>query len=167
MARGGVLPSAVIGHSSGEIAAAYATGALSVDEAMIVAYYRGFISQQQQQQPPQQATGGMAAIGLGSEAVSRFLQEGVVLACENSPSSTTISGDIDVLEQVMGTIKAQKPDVMVRQLKVDMAYHSRKSGPIFCGELYLTRRIDRSYAALGEDICYIGPAGARSTRYRL
>ncbi|KAL8643711.1 MAG: hypothetical protein Q9226_008169, partial [Calogaya cf. arnoldii] len=127
MARGGVLPSAVIGHSSGEIAAAYATGALSVDEAMIVAYYRGFISQQQ---VPQQATGGMAAVGLGPDAVSQFLQEGVVLACENSPSSTTISGDIDVLEQVVETIKAQKPDVMVRQLKVDMAYHSHHMRPL-------------------------------------
>ncbi len=164
MTRGGVVPSAVIGHSSGEIAAAYATGALSVDEAMIVAYYRGFISQQQPQ--PQQATGGMAAIGLGSEAVSPFLQEGVVLACENSPSSTTISGDIDVLEQVVGTIKAQKPDVMVRQLKVDMAYHSRKSGLGFCSEHYLTRHINRSHAAPCEDICDTRPAGARSARHR-
>jgi acyl transferase domain-containing protein len=40
MARCGIRPNAVIGHSSGEIAAAYATGALSLSEAMIVAYYR-------------------------------------------------------------------------------------------------------------------------------
>ena len=110
----------MVGHSSGEIAAAYAAGALSVSEAMIAAYYRGYVTQEQK------LIGGMAAIGLGSNDTSKYLTDGVVIACENSPSSTTISGDIDALNKVIETIKAQNPDILARQLKVDMAYHSRK-----------------------------------------
>jgi acyl transferase domain-containing protein len=40
----GVRPSAVVGHSSGEISAAYAVGGLSKESALRVAYYRGFVS---------------------------------------------------------------------------------------------------------------------------
>lgn len=119
-ARRGVRPSAVIGHSSGEIGAAYATGALSVFEAIVVAYYRGYVTTKQE------LAGGMAAIGLGSQDTSVFLKDGVVIACENSPSSTTISGDLDQLKEVVESIKAQRPDVLARELKVDMAYHSRE-----------------------------------------
>lgn len=92
---------------------------MSIYEALVVAYYRGYVTQQQK------FNGGMAAIGLDSNAVSKFLEDGVVVACENSPSSTTISGDLDQLENVLKNIKVHKPDVMARQLKVDMAYHSR------------------------------------------
>ena len=87
---------------------------------MIVAYYRGYVTQQHKKK------GGMAAIGLGSNDALKFLTDGVVVACENSPSSSTISGDLDPLNKVIETVKAQKPDVLARQLKVDMAYHSRK-----------------------------------------
>lgn len=68
----------------------------------------------------------MAAIGLRSEDVTKFLKPGVVIACENSPRSTTISGDLDQLDKILENIKAQRPNITVRQLKVDMAYHSRK-----------------------------------------
>ena len=94
---------------------------MSTYEALVVAYYRGFVTQQQK------LTGGMAAIGLDTNAVSNFLKDGVVIACENSPSSTTISGDLDQLEKVVENIRFQKPNVLARQLKVDIAYHSRKS----------------------------------------
>ncbi|KAK3687394.1 KR domain-containing protein [Podospora appendiculata] len=118
LSRAGIAPTAVVGHSSGEIAAAYATGALSMAEAVILAYYRGYVTKQQT------LVGGMAAVGLGREDVAPFLVDGVVVACENSPNSTTISGDKDRLELVIDAIKADKPDVLARQLKVDMAYHS-------------------------------------------
>ena len=120
LARCGIRPSAVIGHSSGEIAAAYATSALSLPEALIVAYYRGFVTRNQT------INGGMAAIGLGADEITTFLSRGVVIACENSPSSTTISGDLDQLEKVVATIKEQRSDVLARLLKVNIAYHSRR-----------------------------------------
>ena len=132
MARCGIRPDAVIGHSSGEIAAAYATGALSLSEAIIVAYYRGYITKKQK------LVGGMAAIGLDMDATSEFLIDGVVIACQNSPNSTTISGNLLELEKVVGAIKMQRPDVLARQLKVDMAYHSRKY--LQCGGLLYTNK---------------------------
>ncbi|KAI9741492.1 MAG: hypothetical protein M1818_004298 [Claussenomyces sp. TS43310] len=116
--RCGIRPSAVIGHSSGEIAAAYAAKALSLDEAMIVAYYRGYVTKKQTM------VGGMAAVGLDTHEVSQFLQPGVVIACENSPNSTTISGDLDQVKMIIRTVQEQRPDVLARELKVDMAYHS-------------------------------------------
>ena len=120
LARCGVRPDAVIGHSSGEIAAAYATGALSITEAMIVSYYRGYITKDQK------LAGGMATIGLDANTTSKFLRDGVVVACENSPNSITISGNLPQLEEVIEDLKKNRPDVFARYLKVDMAYHSRK-----------------------------------------
>ena len=114
----GIRPSAVVGHSSGEIAAAYATGAISMEEAIIIAYYRGYVCKHSA------AKGGMAVVGLDSEATRSFLRPGVVIACENSHSSTTISGDKDVLLSVLEEVKERHHDVLARELKVNMAYHS-------------------------------------------
>ena len=72
------------------------------------------------------SAGGMAAVGLNANSASQFLGNGVVIACENSPDSATISGDLHELGKVIREIKDQRPDVLVRQLKVDMAYHSRE-----------------------------------------
>ncbi|KNG81092.1 putative polyketide synthase [Aspergillus nomiae NRRL 13137] len=119
LATWGVKPCAVVGHSSGEIAAAYAAGAISRKEAIITAFYRGFVCRNLK------VVGGMAAIGLGQKEVAPYLVPGVSIACENSTSSTTLSGDLDVLESVMGAIKKDHPNILVRQLEVEMAYHSR------------------------------------------
>ena len=118
--RCGIRPAAVIGHSSGEIAAAYACGVLPLQAALAIAYYRGFIMK------GQTSYGGMAAIGLGARAVSKFLSSGVVIACENSEDSTTISGDLTELGETLARITEERPDTLVRKLKVDMAYHSRE-----------------------------------------
>ncbi|KAI4098755.1 MAG: hypothetical protein L6R37_006311 [Teloschistes peruensis] len=114
----GVRSSAAVGDSSGEIAAAYATGAISMEEAIIVAYYRGVITRDSSKK------GSMAAIGLDSITTSKFLKPGVVVACENSPSSTSISGDEGILVSILKEIKNHYPDVLARQLKVDMTYQS-------------------------------------------
>ncbi|KAL4970621.1 type I polyketide synthase [Aspergillus stella-maris] len=114
----GVTPSAVVGHSSGEIAAAYAAGALSKDSALIAAFYRGYVCKNPTR------LGGMAAIGLGKAEVLPFLLPGVGVACENSGSSVTLSGDFEALGQVMDTIKVHSDQVFVRKLSVEMAYHS-------------------------------------------
>ena len=119
-ARFGIFPTAVIGHSSGEIAAAYAAGGLSLREAIIIAYYRGFITKKKT------LKGGMAAVGLNLSEVSQFLIDGVEIACENSPTSVTISGDVDKVRDIMALIKKRRPDVLLRELKVNIAYHSRK-----------------------------------------
>jgi len=75
---------------------------------------------------PKNCPGGMAAIGLGVEEVKLYLLPGVVVGCENSPNSTTITGDKRILEKVMDSIRSTHPETLVRALQVDRAYHSRK-----------------------------------------
>lgn len=113
----GITPAAVVGHSSGEIAAAYTAGALTAREAIIVAYYRGRIAGNAQQ-------GAMAAVGLGRHAVAPHLIPGVSIACENSPDNVTLSGNIKEVEQIMTSLKEEHADLFVRRLKVNVAYHS-------------------------------------------
>jgi len=117
----GVEPTAVLGHSSGEIAAAYACDALTMEEAIICAYLRGRATKK-----PADTPGAMAAIGLGAFEILPHLTEGVVIACENSPSNTTLSGDEDKIMEVLQAMKDHRPDVSARRLQVDMAYHSRE-----------------------------------------
>lgn len=116
--RLGIFPAAVAGHSSGEIAAAYAAGHIPLQMAIKAAYYRGLITKFADK------SGGMAVVGMGARDVSRYLIEGVVVACENSPSSSTISGVQELVEKVLTSIRKENPDIFSRLLKVDMAYHS-------------------------------------------
>lgn len=120
----GVRPDMVVGHSSGEIAAAYSCGSISADDAIAVAYYRGKVMLEEAGNTKTTA-GRMAAIGLGPNQVQPYLADGVSIGCENSPESTTITGDQDAVEQAMQRIKDANPDVFVRALRVDRAYHSR------------------------------------------
>ncbi|KAG4429988.1 hypothetical protein IFR05_014525 [Cadophora sp. M221] len=114
-----VKPDVVLGHSSGEIAAAYACGAISSREAIVIAYYRGKVMLD-----IDSSVGGMAAIGLGVKEVEPFLRHGVLVGCENSPKSVTLTGDKDVLAEVAKVIKEAHPDALVRALLVNRAYHS-------------------------------------------
>ena len=89
----GVTPAGFLGHSAGEIACGYADGALSRTECVLVAYHRGRMC------PEFGITHGlMAAVGLSAEdADARLLAHGklgCVVACDNSPASTTLSGGL-------------------------------------------------------------------------
>ncbi|GAA83278.1 KR domain-containing protein [Aspergillus luchuensis IFO 4308] len=112
------VPHAVLGHSSGELAAAYAAGKVTAGQALISAFYRGVAAQKVTK------IGFMAAVGMGIDETRPFLRPGVVIACENSPSSVTLSGDSDELQHVIQAIRMSRPDVLVRELKSDTAYHS-------------------------------------------
>ncbi|OCK74548.1 putative polyketide synthase [Lepidopterella palustris CBS 459.81] len=113
-----IRPAAVVGHSSGEIGAAYAAGVLTLREAIVTAYYRGYANAQCK------LSGGMVAVGLGREQVRSHLISGVNIACENSSSSVTLSGDVVPLEKVMSALRENYPDALVRKLRVPLAYHS-------------------------------------------
>lgn len=125
----GIIPSAVTGHSSGEIAAAYAAGAVTADEAIIIAFYRGLTTKLCSRR------GAMAAIGIGRAEATLYLEEGVTIACENSPQSVTLSGDEDVIDSILEQLKSDDAAVFARRLKTDgMAYHSHhmtEFGPIY------------------------------------
>ncbi|KAH7305604.1 hypothetical protein B0I35DRAFT_362109 [Stachybotrys elegans] len=114
----GVTPAKVVGHSSGEIAAAYSIGALSHRDAIAVAYFRG-------QTSTGRPGGGMMAVGCSREDAHKLMQETnlhVTVACVNSPSNVTLSGDVTTLE-ALREILAER-GVFARRLKVEVAYHS-------------------------------------------
>ncbi|RDW86492.1 type I polyketide synthase [Aspergillus mulundensis] len=118
LAAWNIKPSAVVGHSSGEVASAYAAGVLNRKEAIIAAYYRGYACARCE------IPGAMAAVGLGRDDVEQHLKSGVVLACENSNASVTISGDLTAVEGTIESLKQADPNVFVRRLRVPVAYHS-------------------------------------------
>ncbi|ORY63395.1 uncharacterized protein BCR38DRAFT_410325 [Pseudomassariella vexata] len=121
----GISPSSVTGHSSGEIAAAYAAGALSLEAAMSVAHHRGQAVIRMREKYPD-LKGSMLAVGAGPEFVlplAQLVQSGVaVVACENSPSSVTASGDELAIDELAEMIEARQ--LFNRKLRVDVAYHS-------------------------------------------
>ncbi|EKG15216.1 Beta-ketoacyl synthase [Macrophomina phaseolina MS6] len=121
----GVSPVRVVGHSSGEIGAAYAAGALDRQSAWKVAYFRGLVSSK-----PTPRKGTMLAVGSSASEVQPFLDQvnaelpdgELVVACYNSPRSITCSGDeakIDRLKELV-----DEDQVFARKLKVSNAYHS-------------------------------------------
>ncbi|KAK4448640.1 Nonribosomal peptide synthetase-like protein [Podospora aff. communis PSN243] len=132
----GLRPVAVVGHSSGEIGAAYAAGHLSLRDAVVVAYYRGLHLGREDGEAEVDAAdrkGSMCALGLDEGAARRFLSRQkysgrISLAAVNSPSSCTLSGDEDAINNVIEECKAD--GVFCRQLRVDMAYHSHHMLPM-------------------------------------
>ncbi|KAI8316560.1 Highly reducing polyketide synthase gloL [Colletotrichum sp. SAR11_240] len=131
----GVTPDAVVGHSSGETAAAYASGAITAEDAIRIAYHRGQITLLIKAAHK----GSMAAVGLGPSQVQKFLRPGVMIGCVNSPASVTLSGEADVLEDVVKDIMAEHPGVLARSLHVECGYHSQH---MKTAEMDFTRRLE-------------------------
>ena len=122
----GIKPVVTVGHSSGEIAAAFAAGLISATEAIIAAYYRGKVVS------GVTTNGAMLAVGLSAEAVTPFLKDlsgQVVIACHNSPVSVTLSGDANALEIVKKKLDVES--VFARFVKTGgKAYHSHHMQPV-------------------------------------
>ena len=121
----GIKPSAVAGHSSGEIAAAYAKGAISREAAWAISFHRGRLSANIRGLAPS-INGSMLATGLNAEQVQPYIEKltdgDAVVACKNSPSSTTVSGDSTAIAQLENLLKADGH--FARRLVVETAYHS-------------------------------------------
>ena len=117
----GVVPTAVVGHSSGETAAAFAAGAITAEEAILIAYNRGQITRIIKAAH----NGSMAAVGLSRKQVESFLRPGVIIGCENSPENMTLSGESDILRRILLEISSHYPEVLSRSLRVECGYHSR------------------------------------------
>ena len=120
LASWSVYPSGVVGHSSGEIAAAYAAGRNTAAEAITTAYFRGQTVAQNKQK------GAMLAVGLGLEQVEEYLvglERVVKVAAVNSPGSVTLSGEQEDVEKLSKTFNQE--GVFNRLLKTGgNAYHS-------------------------------------------
>lgn len=121
----GIHPTAVAGHSSGEIGAAYAAGIITFEAAMAVAYHRGRLIPILKKKFPD-LQGRMMAIGGTKEEVSPLIESLTAkearIACFNSPSSLTISGDEPAIAELEKL--AEDKQMFNRRLMVDVAYHS-------------------------------------------
>ncbi|MBS2549394.1 acyltransferase domain-containing protein [Catenulispora sp. NL8] len=115
----GVEPFAVVGHSMGEVAASYVAGAISLRDAARIICRRSLIMRRLS------GTGAMLAVELtvdeAREAIAGH-EDVVSLAVNNSPRSTVLSGDRDVLSGIAEQLTAR--EVFHRWVKVDVASHS-------------------------------------------
>ncbi|KAB8278611.1 hypothetical protein BDV30DRAFT_233574 [Aspergillus minisclerotigenes] len=123
-----VHPTVVVGHSSGEIAAAYSIGALDRRSAISVAYYRGLLSSQLANNNTK--VGGMLSANLTETDVASYFETiqaqhgylGISVGCINSPKNVTITGDIDQIDSLKQTL--DQAGIFARKLAVRVAYHS-------------------------------------------
>lgn len=127
LAAQGYRPVAVIGHSVGEVAAAWASGALSLEDATQVIYHRSRL------QGLTRGNGQMAAVGLSAEATAAVLVElgldaQLVVAGENSHRGATVAGSVDALAVLEAALTERQ--VFVRRLDLDYAFHSPAMNPI-------------------------------------
>ena len=122
----GISPDAVVGHSMGEVAAAYISGALSLDDAARIICSRSRLMK------TVAGTGGaMAVTELSREdaekTAARFPGK-LSVAVNNSPKSTVLAGDKAAIDEVLSDLEAK--GLFCRLVKVDVASHSPQMDPL-------------------------------------
>ncbi|KAI1412962.1 hypothetical protein F5Y13DRAFT_199455 [Hypoxylon sp. FL1857] len=140
----GITPAAVIGHSSGEIAAAYAAGSLTKETACKVTFYRGILAGKLTKTTVSSSTmsrGAMMSVNIPQDKVSTYiekidstgkgqvLKDSIHLACVNSPLNCTLSGT----EEAITLLKSHldKDGIFAHKLNTGgLAYHSPSMQPI-------------------------------------
>lgn len=122
----GVEPELVIGHSFGEVTAAYVAGALPLEEIPRLVLHRGLIRHDVDR------AGTMAAIGLGADALAPYLPAdgSVEIGAYNAPGMVTVSGEVSAIEALMARLAAEAPAVRTRRLDLDFAWHSSWLDPV-------------------------------------
>jgi NADPH:quinone reductase-like Zn-dependent oxidoreductase/SAM-dependent methyltransferase/malonyl CoA-acyl carrier protein transacylase len=124
LASWNVYPERVVGHSSGEIPAAYAARRLTREGAWKAAYFRGYVSAKQLA-----VKGAMIAVGLSEAQLNPYLERAhneskgeLIIACYNSPKNNTVSGDEAMVDKLKVLLDVD--GVFARKLNVKNAYHS-------------------------------------------
>ncbi|KAI2933105.1 hypothetical protein CBS147320_1624 [Aspergillus niger] len=125
----GVVPWGVVGHSSGEIAAAFCAGAISRESAWTIAYFRGALAARVAESKTGER-GAMMAVGLTASELQPHIdeisavhgQQCLSIGCINSANNITATGldkSIDALK-----VRLDEKKVFARKLKIPLAYHS-------------------------------------------
>lgn len=127
-------PVVVIGHSSGEIAAAYCAGFLCQESALRVSYFRGVLSSKLALESKANPW-GMASVGLTASEIPEVIEEmqarhqylsdeatKITISCMNCPTNTTVSGPLAFLDAFVDHLSST--GIFARKLKVDVGYHS-------------------------------------------
>ena len=84
----GIVPDGIIGHSFGEIACAYADGCLTTEEALLVTYIRGIVTESDKKIP----RGLMAVVGMSWNEAKKICPKGVSVVCNNAKDTVVLSG---------------------------------------------------------------------------
>lgn len=124
LAQYGVHPKAIVGHSVGEVSAAYVSGMLSLEDAVKVSYHRALL------QASTAGSGGMLAVGLSEvEVLERIAgRADLCIAAVNSPSGVTLAGAQSAITGLSDELT--NLGVFTRQLRVEVPYHSHLMDPI-------------------------------------
>ncbi|TGJ79689.1 hypothetical protein E0Z10_g9084 [Xylaria hypoxylon] len=118
----GIHPAVVVGHSSGEIAAAYTAGIVTGKQAILASYYRGKSLEKLT------SRGAMMVVGLSADRARRLIKDeglvdAILIACVNSPDSMTLSGTPEAVDHLFQT--TQQGHIFSRKLETGgRAYHS-------------------------------------------
>ena len=163
----GVQPDCVVGHSSGEVAAAYASGALSLAEATHLVYHRATLQQRVA------GSGRMLAIGLDRRGVEDLLDQlgvsfrsgdhrtgQVGIACENSPANTVICGKEPALEPVMAEL--DRRGLQNRLIPGNIAFHSPAMDPLHDDVMTSLSFLDE--CAFDSDVPLVSSVTGRATQ---
>lgn len=121
----GIQPTAVIGHSSGEIAAAYACSIISQQTAWTLAYHRGVCAKRLRDRS--ETEGSMVFVAMSEESINDMLRSfchplEITVACVNSSKSVTLSGDARQLSVLVKLLRCR--DIFCREVVTGVAYHS-------------------------------------------
>ncbi|TGJ80280.1 hypothetical protein E0Z10_g8483 [Xylaria hypoxylon] len=123
----GISPTIVLGHSSGEIAAAYTVGALSHDSACRVAYWRGQLAGKLRATDTYK--GAMMSVNISESQVPAYLdkfglfdKKSVHIACINSSTNVTLSGSSEALDILKAHLDQE--GIFAHKLNTGVAYHS-------------------------------------------
>jgi acyl transferase domain-containing protein/surfactin synthase thioesterase subunit/acyl carrier protein len=122
----GVTPDTVVGHSMGEVAAAYVAGAITLDEAALIICTRSQLMKTVSGQG-----GAMAVTELTIAEAENLIKNydgKLSIAVSNSPKSTVLAGDQGSIEKVLADLESR--GLFGKQVKVDVASHSPQMDPL-------------------------------------
>ena len=121
----GVTPEGVIGHSIGEVAAAYAAGALTLEQAVQVIFHRS------RGQHAATGKGKMLAASIDqkeAEALIRDVKDVVSIGAVNGPNRIVLSGDEAPLQEIAEQLESK--DIFNKFLRVTVPFHSHHMEPL-------------------------------------
>lgn len=121
----GVYPKAVVGHSIGEVAAGYVSGALTLEQAILLIFHRSRV------QFKATDKGRMMAVGISNKEAENLIagkESKVSIGAVNGPEMVALSGDTEVIEAIANDL--DEKDIFHRLLEVNVPFHSHHMEPL-------------------------------------